>query len=259
MRADLYLVEHGYAESRTKAQGLIADGCVFADGVPVRKASADLSGKEVRVTDGGLKYVGRGGLKLEHALGRFGVNPTGLRCIDIGASTGGFTDCLLQQGAGSVLCVDSGSDQLHSKLRADPRVQLLEHFNAKELDRTLTGGYFDLAVMDVSFISQTLLYPAVCRVLDPTGRLISLVKPQFEAGRGWIGKGGIVRRRAAHLSVLERIAKESALHGLYLRSVVLSPITGGDGNVEYLALFTRETPAKTTVFDFEKLIPEQFV
>lgn len=254
MRLDVYLTEHGYAPTRTKAQALIRAGAVTVDGKCIVKPSFDLDSAEISVRSGELRYVGRGGLKLEAALDAFGIDVHGLSCVDIGASTGGFTDCLLQRGAASVLCVDSGTDQLHASLRSDPRVRVLERFNARALTPAAVGGTVKCAVMDVSFISQTLLYPAVGSVLSKDGVFISLVKPQFEAGKDQVGKNGIVKRRVAHRAVLDKIAALSRLAGLFLARLICSPITGGDGNTEYLALFYQGTDVRP--IDFDAIIPE---
>lgn len=255
MRLDLYLVASGDAESRTKAQYLISEGCVTVDGKVVTKASFDVDGRTVEVVGEGLGYVGRGALKLKGALESFGICVEGYNCVDIGASTGGFTDCLLKGGASHVLCVDSGTDQLHPSLRSDVRVTVLEQFNAKHLDSDAPGAPFDLACMDVSFISQTALYPNVKSILKNDGCFISLVKPQFECGKKWIGKGGIVKKREAHVSVLEKIDAEARSAGLFLKGMIRSPITGGDGNTEYLALFS-PTEDGNFRLSAEKIVPE---
>lgn len=255
MRLDLYLVSSGDAESRTKAQYLISEGCVAVDGKVVTKASFDVDGRTVEVVGDGLGYVGRGALKLKGALEAFHIRVDGCSCVDIGASTGGFTDCLLKSGAAHVLCVDSGRDQLHPSLRSDERVTVLEQFNAKRLDGDSPGAPFDLACMDVSFISQTALYDNVKSILKKDGCFISLVKPQFECGKRWIGKGGIVKKREAHVSVLEKIDTEAKGAGLFLKGVIRSPITGGDGNTEYLALFS-PTPDGSFRLEAEKIVPE---
>ena len=185
MRIDAYLTSRGYATGREKAKELIAAGGVSLNGKTVRKPS-EAVGEEDRVTvDDSLspKYVGRGGLKLEAALGAFALDVSDMTCVDIGASTGGFTDCLLTFGARKVFAVDCGTGQLAPRLTADPRVVPMENFNARMLDRSHLGEACDLAVMDVSFISQTLLYEAVTRVLKPEGHLVSLIKPQYEVGR----------------------------------------------------------------------------
>jgi len=238
MRLDIYLTEKGYAPTRTKAQYLISESLVTVDGKVINKPSYDVEGKKVAVIGDGLKYVSRGALKLEGALKAFSIDPEGSRCVDIGSSTGGFTDCLLQHGAVSVFCVDSGTDQLHEKLRDDPRVTLREQFNARDLTYSDVGYKADIVVMDVSFISQTVLFPNVKNVLDEDGLFISLIKPQFEAGKENVGKGGIVKSDKVRKAVIENVIAQAKEHGLYFRNITVSPITGGDGNVEYLACFS---------------------
>ncbi len=240
MRIDLYLTQNGHATGRQKAKELIEVGGVLLNGQPVTKPSTEVNEGDTIEVDDALKpqYVGRGGLKLEAALDAFGVDVVGLHCVDIGASTGGFTDCLLSRGATFVCAVDCGRDQLVQSLREDDRVKSVEGFNARELDDTVTDGKCDLAVMDVSFISQTLLYPAVVRVLKPSGRLVSLIKPQFEAGRENLSKNGIVKSDAVRQRAVDKVIKSAFTYGLICDSIIESPIKGGDGNTEYLAIFS---------------------
>jgi 23S rRNA (cytidine1920-2'-O)/16S rRNA (cytidine1409-2'-O)-methyltransferase len=196
-------------------------------------------GDEVSIEESPLtRFVSRGGLKLEAALEAFEIVPEGFVCVDIGASTGGFTDCLLQNGAKLVYAVDSGSDQLHPSLRANENVVSMENVNARFLASESLAPC-DLVVMDVSFISQSLLFPAVKAVLKEGGVFISLVKPQFEVGRENIGSGGVVRNEKARLACLNALKEKGAKIGLEMKKTIESPITGGDGNVEYLALWTR--------------------
>ena len=255
MRLDLYLVERGYAESRTKAQYLISRESVTVDGRVVTKASFDVDGKVVSVIGDGLKYVSRGALKLEAAVKLFAIDPSGCKCVDIGSSTGGFTDCLLQCGAEKVFCVDSGTDQLHDSLRSDPRVTLREQFNARDLTRADVGYEADLVVMDVSFISQTVLYKNVRDILAYNGVFISLIKPQFEAGKDHIGKGGIVKNKKVHVRVIEKIIECAKEHGLFITDLAVSPIKGGDGNTEYLACFSKDI-SKGSVIDTYVIVSE---
>ena len=247
MRADVYLVEHGYAESRTRASRLISEGKVNIDGSVITKPSADISDGEhtVTLTDTD-KYVGRGGLKLEHAIECFSVDVRGKRCIDVGASTGGFTDCLLQNGAAHVCAVDSGNGQLHSKLLSDSRVSSYEGYNARNL-AAATLGMFEIAVMDVSFISQTLIHPALSGVIKDGGIFISLIKPQFEAGRSAIGKNGIVKNSRDRENAVIRVIDSARLCGFKLIGAIRSPIKGGDGNTEYLACFIKQTTDENAV------------
>lgn len=245
MRADVYLTQKGFCESRNKASKLIGDGLVSIDGRTVSKASDEINEDvyhEVAI-DRHDMFVGRGGLKLEAALDAFCVDVKGKRCIDVGASTGGFTQCLLMHGADSVVAVDSGREQLHKSLTLDPRVRSVEGYNARNLNEA-EFGMFDGAVMDVSFISQTLIIPALSALIRQDGFFISLVKPQFEAGRQAIGKNGIVKRPAdRELSVL-KVAECAQACGMSPLDVIRSPIKGGDGNIEYLAYFVRKNCAE---------------
>lgn len=239
MRLDSYLVKYSFAESRTRAARLIDEGFVMLDGKTARKASLEIDENDPPTVTVSLeeRYVGRGGLKLETALDSFEIDVTKKSMLDVGASTGGFTDCLLQRGAAHVTAVDSGRGQLHQKLREDVRVTSIEGFNAREIDKM--GSCFDGAVIDVSFISQTLILPALSAVIADEGFLVSLIKPQFEAGRQAIGKKGIVKsEKDRELSVL-RVLDCARLHGLSARGVIRSPILGGDGNREFLAYFIR--------------------
>ena len=246
-RLDTALVRLGLTESRERAHRLITEGHVRVGGEAVTKPAYKLNdpyNADIELT-GGDKYVSRGGIKLEAALLAF-FPPEGridgLRCCDVGASTGGFTDCLLQHGAKSVVCVDCGSEQLHHKLRADPRVCSLEGVNARGWNDAQYAKAFGLVTMDVSFISQILIFHTVHHILAPGGRLISLIKPQFEAGREALDRHGIVRDPAVHAAVICNVARAAQQHPveLYMRACIPSPITGGDGNREFLALFTAE-------------------
>ena len=242
MRADLYLVEQGYVQSRQRARNLIESGCVTIDGKTVRKPALAVSdgAHEVVVRDE-LRYVGRGGLKLEAALDRFGLDVTGKRALDVGASTGGFTDCLLQRGAQSVCAVDAGVGQLAPSLLSDPRVTSLEHKNARELTLEEIGGICaDLIVMDVSFISATYLIPRFRELLRPAATAICLIKPQFEVGKALLGKGGIVKDRRAHRLAVERVLDAGLEFGLTPIGLIASPIEGGDGNREFLVHFINQ-------------------
>lgn len=244
MRIDIYLVENGYCESRNKAARLIGEGKILLDGRAVAKASQDVGDGEhrIEITEQ-EKYVGRGGLKLEGALDAFRIDVSGKKCIDVGASTGGFTDCLLQRGARSVCAVDSGRGQLHPRLLEDIRVTNIEGFNARDLDGD-TFGIFDLAVTDVSFISQTLLHMPISRVLSDGALFVSLIKPQFEAGKSALGKNGIVKKAKDREGAVLRVIESASLCGFALEGIVPSPIVGGDGNREYLALFVKGGEAK---------------
>lgn len=219
---------------------MLRDGLVLVNGRTVTKPSFDVdetSSREIMLTGEGLRYVSRGGLKLERALDAFNVDVTGADAVDIGASTGGFTDCLLQRGAAHVRAIDVGRSQLDKRLEADPRVTSYEGVNARYLAPEKIGGMCGLAVCDVSFISLTLILPAVRAILLPQGHFVALIKPQFEAGRANIGKNGIVKDRAVHEDVIARVLDAAEACGLHCAGLTTSPITGGDGNREYLALF----------------------
>ncbi len=242
MRADLFLFSNKLAPSREAAKKLIIGGCVSLNGRKISKPSADIdddiAAENITVIPmPDMRYVGRGGLKLEAALDAFGVSADGLRAIDIGASTGGFTDCLLSRGAAHVTAVDSGHGQLASKLADDPRVLSLEGVNARYMTEDIVGAGYDLAVMDVSFISQTLILPVIPPLLRDGGRLISLIKPQFEVGRADVGKGGIVRSETARMRAVQSVIGSASNIGFRYADSITSPITGGDGNTEYLACF----------------------
>jgi 23S rRNA (cytidine1920-2'-O)/16S rRNA (cytidine1409-2'-O)-methyltransferase len=232
-RLDKWMVEHGVTESREKAQALIMAGEVLIDGRKAAKAGQPV-GPESRVEVlAKPRYASRGGLKLEGALKGFGVDASGLVCADFGASTGGFTDCLLQAGAARVYAIDVGSGQLDWKLRNDARVAVREGVNARHLELADLGEPVDLAVCDVSFISATLILPALLRVLKPEGRLIVLVKPQFEVGKGQVGKGGVVRDPALHEQSCAKVRGFLEDAG-FKTDIMESPITGAEGNREFL-------------------------
>jgi len=243
MRIDKLLVDRGLAESRTKAQALVMAGVVLADEQRINKPSDTVaSDAQVRLKGGDdptSRYVGRGGLKLETALRDFDLIVEGLICLDVGASTGGFTDCLLQHGAKRVVALDVGHNQLDYRLRTDPRVEVREGVNARYLQPGDFETRFDLAVMDVSFISATKIMPAIVPLLQATGSLVTLIKPQFEVGRGEVGKGGIVRDPDKHARVIAEVNQAALELGLQLNKVIESPIRGADGNVEFLALYEK--------------------
>ncbi len=242
MRIDTYLFEKGFFESREKAKKAIADGRISVDGKIVTKSSVDvLDNSEVAIAASEkTEYVGRGGLKLEHALDYFGINPEGLTAIDIGASTGGFTDCLLRRGARKVYAVDIGHGQLHKSLVEDERVINLEGVNAREMTVDTVGGEpVMLAVSDLSFISQRLVIPVVKNVLERGGIYVILIKPQFEAGREHLNKHGIVKNERVRLRVVEDILTFAKNEGYEILGSTVSPIEGGSGNIEYLAAFRR--------------------
>jgi 23S rRNA (cytidine1920-2'-O)/16S rRNA (cytidine1409-2'-O)-methyltransferase len=254
MRLDIYLTERGFAETRARAKRLIESGAVLLDGIAVTKPAFDVDG-EPTVTVSEDRFVGRGGEKLAAALTLFSVDPTGLRALDIGASTGGFTDCLLQNGAAEVIALDAGCGQLHPKLLTDRRVINMEKYNARELDRKDVGEV-SLVVMDVSFISQTYILPRIPSVLAQDGRAITLIKPQFEAGRAALNKKGIVKSPRDRILAIKRVLSAAEACGLQCRGLAPSPVLGGDGNVEYLALFTRRTEENTIEIPVEKTVNE---
>src|SRR5882724_1998928 len=242
-RIDKLLVEKGLAESRTRAQAMVMAGVVLVSERRVEKPS-DLFPSDARIRIKGADdptshYVGRGGLKLEAALREFGLHVNGLVCLDVGASTGGFTDCLLQHGAEHVFTVDVGHNQIAWRLRQDPRVKVSEGVNARYLKPEDFQTRFDLAVMDVSFISATKVLPAVVPLLKDTGRLITLIRPQFEVGRGEVGGGGIVRDPHKHSRVIEEVNQAAISLSLMVAKVIESPIRGAEGNMEFLALYEK--------------------
>src|SRR5688500_13066887 len=242
-RIDKLLVEHGLADSRTKAQALVMAGVVLADEQRVEKPSQTFDLEVVLRIKGVTpesKYVGRGGLKLEKALAEFRVDVNGFICLDIGSSTGGFTDCLLQNGAAKVVAIDVGTNQLDWKLRSDPRVDVRENTNAREIKPDDFDSAFDLAVMDVSFISVTKVLPVLPPLLTGNGKIIVLIKPQFEVGRGEVGKGGIVREREKHERVVREVNEFAESIGLKLGGLIESPILGAEGNKEFLAVYERD-------------------
>jgi 23S rRNA (cytidine1920-2'-O)/16S rRNA (cytidine1409-2'-O)-methyltransferase len=239
-RLDVLVVERGLADSRTRAQALILAGQIVVGEQRVDKPGTRVPVEaELRLKGEVLRYVSRGGLKLEKALDHFAVDVQGLVCADIGASTGGFTDCLLQRGALRVHAIDVGWGQLHEKLRKDPRVISRERVNARHLTGDDLPEPVRLVVIDVSFISLTLVLPAVLPRLEPAGRLVALVKPQFEAGPDHVDKGGVVRDAAARLEAIERIRAFVAGQGLTVDGLVDSPIAGPAGNVEALLVATQ--------------------
>lgn len=236
-RIDRLLVASGLAESRERARALVLAGLVLADEQRIDKPGTMVAvTSALRVKGAPHPYVGRGGVKLAAALDAFAVDPAGLVWLDVGASTGGFTDCLLQRGASRVVAVDVGHNQIDYRLRTDPRVEVREGVNARYLEPADFDVRFDGAVIDVSFISLDLILPAVAPLLVAGGRIIALVKPQFEVGRADVGKGGIVRDEAKRRGALERIERVAGALGLTRLGVIESPIAGADGNREFLLL-----------------------
>lgn len=251
MRADVYLCTFGHTESRKKAQDLIYASAVKIDGVIVKKSSVTINeAVPHRVElEQVFKYVSRGGMKLEAALDAFHINVNRAKAVDIGASTGGFTDCLLKRGASRVYAVDAGVGQLHPELLRDERVRSIEKFNARELTPNVTEGPCDVAVADVSFISQTYLIEPIASVLKDGGVFISLIKPQFEAGRQALGKNGVVSSGAYRYLAAKRVISFACEKGFDCLNLIRSPIDGGDGNREYLALFIKRSCFESRVDD----------
>ena len=241
-RIDKLLVERGLAESRTKAQAMVMAGVVLVNEQRVEKSSDQFpTDSQIRIKyadDPTSRYVGRGGLKLEAALKEFQIDVRGFVCLDVGASTGGFTDCLLQDGAERVFAIDVGHNQIDWRLRNDPRVEVREGVNARYLDPQDFSVRFDLAVIDVSFISVTKILGSVLPLLKPAASLVVLIKPQFEVGRGEVGKGGIVREEQKRLRVVTEVNEFAATLQLRVEGLVESPIQGAEGNIEYLAHYS---------------------
>lgn len=243
-RIDKLLVEKGLADSRTKAQAMVMAGVVLVNEQRVEKPSDLFAAESViirikRSEDPTSRYVGRGGLKLEAALREFQIDADGLTCLDVGASTGGFTDCLLQHGARKVFAIDVGHNQIDWRLRQDQRVEVREGVNARYLQPGDFPSKFDLIVIDVSFISAIKVLPAIVQLLSASGRLITLIKPQFEVGKGEVGSGGIVRDPQKRARVVEEVNQAAAALGLTVSKVIESPIQGAEGNVEFLGLYER--------------------
>jgi 23S rRNA (cytidine1920-2'-O)/16S rRNA (cytidine1409-2'-O)-methyltransferase len=242
VRLDKLLLERGLSTSRERAQALILAGKVLVDGQKIDKAGAGVDGgADIRLLGQDLKYVSRGGLKLEKALDHWRIDVTGKVCLDVGTSTGGFTDCLLQRGAARVIAIDTGHGQIDFRLRQDSRVRLLEKTNARYLTPEQIGEEIELVVMDVSFISATLVLPAVIAAAFPDpeetrrGRqIVVLVKPQFEAGREQVGKGGIVRDPVVQAAAVEKVRQALIAQGCTRTDDIESPILGGEGNREFL-------------------------
>lgn len=233
-RLDGILVEKGLVSGRDRAKAMIMAGLVYVDGQKADKPGIQIDENAAVQVREGPKYVSRGGLKLEKALSVFPISLTGLACMDIGASTGGFTDCMLQNGATRVYAVDVGYGQLAWSLRSDERVTVLERTNIRYLTREKLGTTVDFASADVSFISLRLVLPVARELLHDVGEMICLVKPQFEAGRGNVGKKGVVRDEGVHLTVVRDIAGFAAENGFSVLGLDFSPVKGPEGNIEYL-------------------------
>ncbi len=241
IRIDMALTESGMAQSREEAKRMVLAGCVFADGERISKASQGVAPNcQIEVKGFEKEFVSRGGYKLKKAIQVFGVRLTGLVCADIGASTGGFTDCMLQNEAKRVFAVDTGYGQLDWKVRSDARVTPMERFNARYLESDSLEEPVDFAAIDVSFISLSLILPAVKKILKPNGEVVCLIKPQFEAGREHVGKKGVVRDKAVHVSVIQNVTAYAKESGFLIQGLDFSPIKGPNGNIEYLLYLVRE-------------------
>lgn len=239
-RIDKMLHERGLADSRSKAQALVMSGVVLVNEKRVEKASESFAADvtiRIKGDSPEARYASRGGLKLEAALREFNIDPTGFVCLDIGASTGGFTDCLLQHGATRVVAIDAGTNQIVWRLREDERVEVREQTNARELLPEHFETLFDLIVIDVSFISVTKIIPVLPPLLKPDGQVVILIKPQFEVGKGEVGKGGIVREPEKHERVIKEVNNAATANNLEPLGLIDSPITGAEGNKEFLGVY----------------------
>lgn len=255
-RLDVLLTELGYAESRQKAQAIIMSGKVFVEGRRIDKCgTAVTETSKIEVRGKSLRYVSRGGLKLEKAMQTWPITLEGAVAMDCGASTGGFTDCMLQNGAAKVYAVDVGYGQLAWKLREDSRVVCMERTNARYLTAEQVPDPLDFVSVDVSFISLGLILPALRPLLKPEGQLVCLIKPQFEAGKGKVGKNGVVRDPAIHLEVLEQFVAHAAASALTIRGITFSPIRGPEGNIEYLGWLSA-APGENALPDLKALVAQ---
>ncbi len=250
-RLDVILVNAGYAESREKAKAIIMSGNVFVKGQREDKAGSTFEEENIDLVVKGnpLKYVSRGGLKLEKALAEFPITLTDCCCMDIGSSTGGFTDCMLQNGAAKVYAIDVGTGQLAWKLRNDPRVVCMEKTNFRYVTREQVPEEIDFASVDVSFISLTKILPTAAQLVRMDGTMVCLIKPQFEAGREQVGKKGVVRDAAVHVQVVENILKFVPTIGFEALDLTFSPVKGPEGNIEYLLYIRRCETAEEALLD----------
>lgn len=255
-RLDAELVRRGLSPSRARAVESIEAGQVTVGGAPASSASRQVASDEpIFIEAPPARFVSRGGEKLDAALEKFGINVAGRRALDAGASTGGFTDCLLQRGASSVIAVDVGRAQLAWSLRNDERVTVMERVNVRSLAPETVGGPVDLLVADLSFISLRTVAPALAALTTTNADLVLLVKPQFEAGRDRIGKGGIVRDKAVHRAVLGEVVDGLGVNGLGVSAITASPLRGADGNVEFLVL-VRHGEASITESELDAIVAE---
>ncbi|MCD7732646.1 MAG: TlyA family RNA methyltransferase [Oscillospiraceae bacterium] len=257
-RLDYYLTSNGYFSSRERAKEAIKNCEVTVNGKVYCKPALDVSDNDVfNFTGAQLKYVGRGGLKLEAAISAFNIELNELTCADLGASTGGFTDCMLQNGAKKVYSIDVGHGQLAEKLLNDSRVVNIEGVNVKDVAISTTGETVDFVTADLSFISVKFAISATVKILKADGRAVFLIKPQFEAGKEAIGKGGIVKSKSAHIRVLQDIYDYLLPNGFNVIGIIPSPIKGGDGNIEYLAYCTRDSESNIAP-DFNEIVNSAF-
>ena len=253
-RLDVLLTEQGYADTRSKAQAIIMAGQVYVNGQKADKPGISYEDTvQVEVRGDVCPYVSRGGWKLEKALRDFGVKPEGFICSDSGASTGGFTDCLLQQGAAKVFAIDVGYGQLDWKIRSDPRVVVMERTNIRYVTPEDLGEPLDLSVIDVSFISLGIVLPTIKNLLKPTGQVLCLIKPQFEAGREKVGKKGVVRDPETHKEVLDNFVALAKSLDFSILGLTFSPVKGPEGNIEYIC-YMRNTANESAVIDVNSVI-----
>ena len=256
-RLDVLLVEQGLADSREKAKAIIMSGIVYVDNIKEDKAGTTFEETaRIEVRGNTLKYVSRGGLKLEKAMNNFGVTLEGKVCMDVGASTGGFTDCMLQNGAVKVYSVDVGHGQLAWKLRNDERVVCMEKTNIRYVTPDDIDDVIEFASIDVSFISLTKVLPAVRELMTPGGEIVCLIKPQFEAGREKVGKKGVVRELSTHIEVVQMIVDYARANGFRTLHLSYSPIKGPEGNIEYLLHITKDESRENEEFDIRALVEE---
>lgn len=256
VRLDQLVFDQGLSESRERAKAIIMSGVVYVNGQRADKPGAQVApDAKIEVRGNTLPYVSRGGFKLEKALKVFPIDPTGLTCIDCGASTGGFTDVLLQNGAAKVYAVDVGYGQLAWSLRNDPRVISMERTNVRYITTEQIPEPLDLAVMDLSFISVKLILPAVCPLLKDDAAVVCLIKPQFEAGKENVGKKGVVRDPAVHAQVLRDFTALAASLNLTIRNLTFSPVKGPEGNIEFLAHLSMQ-PGQETLPDIDALVAQ---
>lgn len=247
-RLDITLVSRGHETSRERAKAIIMSGIVYVNNQKVDKAGHFCMPDDiVEVRGATLQYVSRGGLKIEKALDFFGVSPENKVAIDVGASTGGFTDCMLGRGATKVFAVDVGYGQLAWSVRSDPRVVVMERTNIRHVTPEMIGEPLDLAVIDVSFISLKLVLPGVKNLLKEDGEILTLIKPQFEAGREKVGKKGVVREAQTHIDVVRAVLDFAQEHGLFCQGLTFSPIKGPEGNIEFLAHLSLKNPKEIDI------------